>query len=176
MNVPVHCPSCHHRAVWWTNDGLIEVVEVIQVGGSRQPTTHPTLAAWRTWRASRVGELGPVVGACPACAQPLIADGPGLPAAPPWTLESAAGPFTVSAAALLGPSGQPVADAFVEATLDRELRARFTDQLDSSLIFAGFLLMIFGAVALFWIGAALFVVNFYLAMAGQGDFTGPFVK
>ena len=176
MSTEVHGPSCHHRARWQASDGGIQVVEVLQEGGARQPAGAPALVAWNTWRDSRAGELGPVVGRCPACDQPVVAAGDGLPPSEPWVLQANGGEITVSAASLVGFGGTPATDEQVDAEMQRRLRERFADQLfDVRLLFAGLLLIVVGLVATGWLAAVLFVLNFYLAMGSQGDFSGPFV-
>lgn len=173
MSAEVSCPSCHHRAVWTEQDGVIGVQTVLQEGGARAPTGPPDLTAWHTWRASRASELGPVVGRCPQCAQPLVAESGTLPPADAWTLQAKEHAVVVSQAALTL-DGSPAADDVVDALMQRELGARFTDQLDGRLFFVAVLLLIIGFVGTAWLAAAFFVVNFYLAMSTQGNFSAPF--
>lgn len=65
----VHC-SCCHRSERWSGSEPVVLLE----GGQRKPSQNPHLAAWSTLRRSLSGELGPVVGSCEACGQPLISE------------------------------------------------------------------------------------------------------
>lgn len=168
----VRCPVCFYRARW-TSDG--ETVEVVQEGGVRQPSPHPTLAAWRVWGRSRAGDLGPVVGTCPRCAMPLVAEEDGLEAVAPWTLETPRGPVVVGADVLRGPSG-PLTDVAAEAFFASQFQPDPVRELaDPRLIFLVVVIAILAIVALFWLGAALFVANFLYAMGTQGNFSAPSV-
>lgn len=64
-----------------------EVVEVTMPGGGRQPAIPAELAAWRTLRRVKDGELGPPVAACAACGQPMFAVDGELPPLPRWTFQ-----------------------------------------------------------------------------------------
>jgi len=170
--VEVRCATCLYRARM-SADGA--VVQELQEGGVRAPDPHPTLVAWRTWARSRAGELGPVVGRCPRCDMPLIAESAGLAPSEPWTLDSPRGPVRVGADELVGPTG-PLTDAQAEASLASQLEPRAVDQLlDPRLIFVGVVLIILALIALVWLGAALYVANFLLAMGTQGNFSAPAV-
>ncbi len=92
MSVSVSCPTCHRQEVW--TDG---VRAVILPGGARRPAEHRELAAYRVVARSRAGDLGPIVGPCPACGGPLTASaGAALPVVP-WRFRLPTGEAQVDA-------------------------------------------------------------------------------
>jgi len=71
----VRCRACLRVEEWSGAERHVRVE-----GGGRRPAEAPALAAWRTLvDAQEHGHT--VVGACPACAQPLTTDAPGATAA-----------------------------------------------------------------------------------------------
>jgi len=163
----VRCPTCLYRARW-SADG--EVLAVEQEGGARAPDPHPTLVSWRIWHAARQGG-DRVVGACPQCAMPVLSAD--LPWADAWTLASKHGPIRVGHDLLEGPAGA-LDDATVDAWMVDEFQPRFVDQLlDVRLFFVAVVLGILGLVLLGWLGAIGYLVNWFIAMANQGNFSGP---
>jgi len=66
--VIVRCLCCH-RIERRANG----IVAVEQEGGARRPI-DPAREARDVVRRSLAGELGSIMGACPACGQPLVAD------------------------------------------------------------------------------------------------------
>ncbi len=53
-------------------------------GGARLPSIPKELAAWRTLRRVKAGELGPPVAACSACGQPMFCTEGELPPIERW--------------------------------------------------------------------------------------------
>ena len=105
----VHCPTCLRVERW--EDA---VQTVVAEGGRRRPSVHPELAAWRTVLASRRGEIGPIVGRCQGCEQPLVGD---AGASIPWRIVLPEGALHIGDA-LEGPNGplpEDLASAQVEA-------------------------------------------------------------
>lgn len=96
--ISVRCRVCHREERW---SG--EAREVVVEGGARRPRTHPELAAWRTLVASHTGQLGPVVAACAACGQPMVADQE--VAAIEWQIRTPEGSVCVKRHGLRGPQG-----------------------------------------------------------------------
>jgi hypothetical protein len=92
----VRCPSCHREER--VRDGAREVV--IE-GGQRRPDGSPQQAALETLLASVRGELPPVVGACPACGQPMVGDEPRAA----YAIPVEGGAVTLADGELVGPSG-----------------------------------------------------------------------
>ncbi|MBX2803442.1 MAG: hypothetical protein KTR31_37525 [Myxococcales bacterium] len=86
--VDVACRSCHRLERWGSSDAP----EVLTPGGARR-TAMPVLAAWETVRACLEGE-GRVVGACEACAQPLVAPSSSALAPHPWPFDTPEGVLT----------------------------------------------------------------------------------
>ena len=171
MSGHVRCPTCFHEARW---DAEGAVIEELVEGGVRRPAPHPNLAAFRVWARSRAGELGPVVGACPHCAMPVVLEEGELPADAPWTLDTPLGPYIVGADVLRGPKG-PLDVASAEVVLSELYQPRATDQLgDPRLVFLLVVGAIIAAIAVVWLGAFLFVANFLYAMGTQGNFAAPF--
>ncbi len=65
-------------------------------------------------------------------------------------------------------------DATVDAWMVDEFQPRFVDQLlDVRLFFVAVVLGILGLVLLGWLGAIGYLVNWFIAMANQGNFSGP---
>ena len=142
MNTRIHCLSCL-RAEDWSGEQRTVVVE----GGRRKPAEHPQLAAWNTVKASLRGEIGPVVGPCPACDQPLVADGD-LPAHP-WTVELPDGPVQVHSADQI-------------PALEPKLKAAFAEKIRPvEAVFGGAVLTAMTAPVLLW-ATAFFIVMWFL--------------
>ena len=109
----IRCLSCHRRERLEEGHRLVE-----SPGGSRRPTMHPELAAWRTLRAGRAGETDPVVDRCTACQQPMIGPGKAIP----WTIHTPEGDVEV-ADALTGPKGPMTLDE-ADFWIEEQLRER----------------------------------------------------
>lgn len=172
MMTSAHCPTCHYRARWDTDLGA--AVEVLQVGGSRQPAVPEALAAWRIWRASRAGQTGPVVASCPACALPLLADDASAPTDAPHTLTTPLGRVQIGADTLTL-DGEPTDADALDAQLERALgpRLRASDVLAVQNVFGLAFLTILGTVAVLWVFAALFLVRFVIAIGVQDNVSIP---
>lgn len=166
----VSCPTCLYRAEW-TEAG--EEIACIQEGGGRGPAVPRNYATWQIWARARAGESGPVAGACPRCGLPAVADG-GPPDAP-WTVDTPWGPLEMGAEVLRGPRG-PMTDDKVEA-LFAELNKTdvVAEVFDFRTLFLIVVIGIFALIALWWVGAAAFVLNFLYAMGTQGNFSAPSV-
>lgn len=153
----VRCRSCHREERW---EG--ERREVVAEGGSRRPSVHPELAAWRTLVDAHAGRTGPVVAACAACAQPMVAATEGLPSIE-WAIRTPAGPVTVKRHGLRGPRGEldwSEANELIEGFYPDELQlGEWVGP--AAVLRAGWVgLMVFPAFV--WVGAALLVTVFLL--------------
>lgn len=131
-------------------------------GGSRRPSVHPQLAAWRTLVDAHAGRTGPVVAACAACGQPMVATTEGLPSIE-WTVQTPDGPVTVKRHGLRGPRGEldwNEANELIEEHYPDEIA--LGDYIGPAAVLrAGWVaLMAFPAVV--WVGAALMVAVFLL--------------
>lgn len=154
MSWEVHCPSCHRRERWLPDGPLLE-----QEGGQRQPKGGPELAAWRTIRRSREGELGPVVGRCSACEQPLIATDSACPERAAWTFKTPTGDYTVNGE-ILGPDGVISAEA-LETYLSQTYRE--TVEADpAQTIFTMMVLTFMTVPILLWIVTGIIVATILL--------------
>lgn len=141
----VRCHSCFREERW--EDGERSVV---QPGGARKPTVHPTLAAWRAIRDHE----GVVVGTCP-CGQPLIGQGPEVP----WKLQLPDGQIRIESG-LHGPEGELTPDE-VTAWVERHHAPRWNDDLDlRETAIAMVLMSPLSLVFLLWLGAATVVALF----------------
>lgn len=116
-------------------------------GGARRPSVHPELAAWR------VATSAHVVGACPACGQPLVSDGQGERI--PWTVRL--------------PDGEAVtvqADGTVADRADERVRAAYPTGLQLAdlrpglALFQGSLLTLMLGPVVLWVLAVIAVVVF----------------
>lgn len=151
----VRCRSCHRLERW---EG--ERREVLAEGGSRRPSVHPQLAAWRTLVDAHAGRTGPVVATCAACGQPMVATTEGLPSIE-WTVHTPDGPVTAKRHGLRGPAGEldwNEANALVERHYPEETALR--DWVGPAAVLrAGWVgLMVVPVVV--WVGAAFLVVVF----------------
>lgn len=170
MTVAVRCVTCLYEGRWTAEQGE---VEVINAGGQRQAAEAPDLAGFRVWARSLGGELGPVVGCCAGCGQPLVADGPGLPQGQPWVARTGRGTFEIGPDGASGPGGSMTVDAAL-AMVHGELTPTLADQVfDPRLLFVGVLLFLVLVVFAMWLGAFGFVLNWFYAIGTQGNFTGP---
>ena len=149
----VDCGSCHRRERWASGR-----VDVILPGGQRRPTVHPTWNAWRILKRVRHGDLGPVVGACSACGQPLVASGPAL-ALPEWMLETPLGNVAVGAE-LEDPNGT-MSEEDVDRFLEGQFRQSWARHLETESWFGGVAGILLFAVPFFlWLVAMSFAVSF----------------
>jgi len=174
MITEVHCPSCHHRARWDLGGEAPAALQELIEGGSRQPPVPSALATWRIWMRSLRGEIGPVVGGCPRCGQPVVADDRAAPASPPWTLPTPIGQVVIGAdGATLDGVSTPVdtIDAKLEAALGPRLRP--SDILAIRNLFGLAFLTILGTVALLWVFAAMFLIRFVIAVGVQDNVSIP---
>lgn len=154
----VWCPSCHRRESRGPDGITVELA-----GGSRRPSEHPTLAAWRTLRKARQGGRI-VVGAC-VCGQPMLAD----PPAPgvPWTLETPDGPVQVGSD-LVGPDG-PLDEDAAEALLEGHFRERLALRPGVAAFRTGLIVMMLAPVLL-WAAAVLGVIGFLIGFGTRPGF------
>lgn len=173
MSLIVHCLTCHHRARW-KDPGDPEPVEVLQTGGSRRPSVPHELAAWRVWARSLRGDLGPVVGRCPHCEQPLVSEEPGGPSPVSWVLPTPLGEVQIEAEQV-----RLNGDVRDLATLDEQLEAAMAPKfsprslLDVRNLFGGVFLTILGVLACLWFMAALFLIRFIIAVGVQDNVAIP---
>jgi hypothetical protein len=149
MSWAVNCPSCHRQERWQPEGPTVEME-----GGQRQPEGHPHLAAWRTVRRSLDGELGPIVGRCSACDQPLVALDSACPETINWTFKTPAGDYQVHKE-VLGPSG-PIPldefDAYMSATYREQPVAR-----PAQTLFTMMVLTLMTVPILLWITTGIIV-------------------
>ena len=108
----VRCICCHRVERW--NDGT---VTVWTEGGTRRPAGAPVVAAWNTLKRSLQHEIGPVVGKCDACGQPLIGES-GMTWFD-WTLELTDEPVVVTAQ---GVSDEEALESALKAAYGWKLR------------------------------------------------------
>jgi hypothetical protein len=99
VTLSVECSCCHRQERW--NDGDLQV---LLEGGQRLPAVHPHLAAWRTLHRSMEGTLGPVLGTCSLCSQPLVAPIGTAQTSIPWTIDTSKGSFLITQE-IEGPEG-----------------------------------------------------------------------
>lgn len=126
-------------------------------GGSRRPTVHPELAAWRIVAASLDGAEGVVVGACPACGQPLV--GAAGAERAPWTIHLPKGdPITVAADGTLAATTREQADLTIRAAYPTGFV--LSDLAPGLALFQGSLLTLMLAPVLLWVLAVLSVFVF----------------
>ena len=125
----VTCPCCLRR-----EERTARGTTVIQAG-ARRPA-DPAREAWSVVSRSLAGELGPVVGPCPTCGQPLV----GEAGADPGAVEIALGEITLAVGAdgtLRGPAGVLTvaeADALVEAAAPHHTKPRLLELFQVSLL------------------------------------------
>lgn len=150
-----HCYSCFREE---RRDG--DAVEVLQPGGARRPTVHPTLAAWRAIR----DHDGVVVGTCP-CGQPLIGEGPEVP----WTLTLPDGEIRIEDG-LHGTEGELTPEA-VTAWVERHHRPRWNDDIDvGETVFALVTMSPLSLVFVLWLGAATVLALFLYSFTQRPGF------
>ncbi len=135
---------------------------VLAEGGARRPAVHPELAAWRVVRASLHGQDGVVVGPCPACGQPLVADGPAERA--PWTVRVPTGDVVIGADGQIAGLSLAQADERVVAAYPTGFV--LADVKPGVALFQGSLLTLMLFPLLVWVAAA-FIVVLFLANFGS---------
>ncbi len=111
MDGVARCISCLRRERRHDHD----VVEVEMAGGARKPTLPPELAAWRTLRQVKAGELPAPAAVCAACGQPMFTVEGELPPLAEWVFALPDGPIVV------GPDG--VARDADDAEADQKIEA-----------------------------------------------------
>lgn len=173
MSLVVRCLTCHHRARW-RDVGAPEPVEVLQTGGSRRPAIPHELAAWRVWARSLRGELGPVVGRCPHCDQPLISEQPDGPSPVSWVLPTPLGEVQIETEQIQL-DGEVQDLASIDERLEAAMAPRFSPRslFDIRNLFGGVFLLILGVLASLWVMAALFLVRFIIAVGVQDNVAIP---
>lgn len=132
-------------------------MEVRKPGGQRRPDPPAERVAWRVLLRSRRGEIGPVVGACEGCGQPMVADDRsathGL-----WRIRIPDGDVVV-AEQIRGPSGEVWSDdeahQRIEAALHEPIRP-------IERLFEGALLTTMAVPILLWMSAVVMVFWFLL--------------
>lgn len=174
MIAEIRCLTCHHQARWQLGAGGPEPIEITQPGGSRQPSVAPELASWRVWARSLRGELGPVVGRCPHCAQPVVTTETQAPWSDPWVLPTPLGEVTVGADQLLLHRSAADLDS-LDGRLEEAMAPRLTvgSVFNIPNLFGMVFLTILGVLAALWIMAAMFLVRFYIAMGVQDNVSIP---
>lgn len=132
----IRCHCCHRVERWHgeapPGRAAPDRVEVVVPGGERRPREAAPLTAWRLLRRVRQGELGPVVGACEACGQPLVANDTTFPPMDPWEIATPAGPLLVGRE-ITGPDG-PIGEVEAERWLEAQFpKAPWTEHFRGSL-------------------------------------------
>ena len=157
----LRCPACLSTATH--TDDAPDVV--VQIGGTRRASGHPSLAAWRRLHAARSGTGPSVVGPCPKCAQPLTTDAKEAPH-PPWALDTPLGSFQV-AEEVTHPDGSVLSDAQASEVLEDLLRERIVIAPAHFVLQSVFLTMGL-APLLLWL-VATFVALWMLTQMAQGN-------
>jgi hypothetical protein len=96
-------------------------VRVVEPGGSRRPDVPGPLAAWRTLRRVKAGDLGPPVAAC-GCGQPMFLVDGDLPALPSFDL------VLPGETVRVGPDGRAIGDD--DVAVERRIETAFAKELD----------------------------------------------
>jgi hypothetical protein len=155
----VRCASCH-RVERWQGD----LREVRSVGGARR-ALDPERRALKTVLAAIQGETGPVVAACPACGQPMLASDRGLtPIGWSFVLPEDAGTVRIEPdGTALGPDG-PTSLSAASAAVRAAWRAA-PDPIDElrtglTLVFQVMVLLLMLAPIAVWLFSVLFVSVF----------------
>lgn len=120
-----------------------DVVAVTMPGGGRRPAIPAELAAWRTLRRVKAGELGPPVAACAACAQPMFGVEGSLPPLARWEIPLAGGAIAV------GPDGVVIGadDAEAEKRIEEHFREALVEKVPPAAMgFALVLLVMVGGI------------------------------
>ncbi len=148
----IRCRVCYRTEKWAEGSR-----EVVVEGGGRKPAGHPSLVAWRTVRDALSGETGPVVGACAACGQPMVAEGQEA-AWVDWPLETPDGTLMIRDGVL--PAGSDI------ATLDARMeeawaeRLRLADIKPGQAMFTGGLMTLLMVPVAVWALAVCVVTGF----------------
>lgn len=147
----VRCPTCHRRETWSGPDDTVQ-----QPGGSRRPSEHPEIVAWKILKRSRAGELGPMVGPCPVCGLPMVGD-PGAPTPSlAWTLNLPDGPVRVEHDALHGAPDEAALEARLEKAYGWKLEIKPGAFLFQTFVISASAIPIF----LLWVWACVFTFYF----------------
>lgn len=155
------CPACLYTAT--RTPGAPDVV--VQPGGVRRASGHPSLAAWRRLHAARSGTGASVVGPCPKCGQPLLTDEAAAPH-PAWTLDTPLGAFQVNET-ITHPDGTVLSDAEASELLEDLLRKRMVIAPFSFVLQSIFLTMGLAPILL-WL-VATFVALWMFTQMAQGN-------
>lgn len=135
---------------------------MLAAGGSRRPAVHPELAAWRTLVDAHAGRTGPVVAACAACGQPMVALEEGLPSIE-WTIHTPDGPVTAKRHGLRGPTGEldwNEANDLIEGHFPDEIA--IGDYIGPGALLRTAWVSLMAFPAFVWVAAAMMVVVFLL--------------
>ena len=156
--IQVQCTTCIRTELW---DG--EQKTVVEPGGKRRPYGDPRLAAWITLKASSNGEIGPIVGRCDACDQPMAADGEAAPIV--WTLELPDGTLEVVGTQITE-AGAPVDPK----QADKRIRRHFGEPLEpGKALFSTAVLGVMIGPLLLW-ATTFFMVFWFLYNVMRGTF------
>lgn len=155
----VSCPCCLHEERWHGAERTVTVE-----GGRRRPEGHPQLVAWNTLKEHLGRADRPAVGPCPACGQPLIAEGPLAPV--PWTLTVPGGALVVTDRVTA--DGAEVAVEVV----DQRVQAAFGERLEAgSTAVKGAMILPMFAPILLW-PVMIFVALWILVNAMRAGMAG----
>lgn len=162
----VRCPACHRIERWRGDGSSAPSVEVIVPGGDRRAPDHPGLAAWGILMRSRHGQLGAIVGACPACGQPLVVTEGAWAALPSWRIDTPEGAVVVGER-VTGPEG-----AFTEEEAEKWLRkrlgAKWTAGFLANQVVVSTMLLTFVLPFALWILGAIYA--FFFVYMGLSTF------
>ena len=150
--VEVRCLACFRTEQWGPS-----AREVTFAGGMRKLQIPATLHQWRVAAKCAAGE-GVIVGPCPACAQPMVANGPWEPVR--W--EIAGEPQLVVLGATITDRGHPADKAAIGARLEAEHRARLRIPRPTELAVSGFMVFAIVGMLAMWVFAASFAINFII--------------
>lgn len=157
----VRCATCHREERWEGADRA-----VVLPGGARRPDVPAPLAAWQVLRESFAGRADPVVGACPSCAQPLLAAGG---RAVPFTVSTPKGDVVV-ARDIQGPAGvldEAAADAFIRSQYPASLLPSRHDAVGTLMV-----LPMLAVVAL-WCFSGAVIMTFMTGSLGRVGLAYP---
>lgn len=150
----VRCRGCF-RVEEWVGDE----VTVVSPGGGRR-ILAPERAAFATLVASHRKELGPVVGGCSACGQPLVADASEARRPSSWTIAAKDGALTVDEAGEWRVGAERLPEGAARAWVERRFPA--AEREDRGRLSAVQALMLFLMVTpvLVWMFSVVFVSMF----------------
>jgi hypothetical protein len=159
----MRCDTCQRRERWDdTPDG--REIEVLIEGGSRRPPHHPDWERGRVALAALAGEVGPVVGTCPACGQLLLAEEvTGEVPRMRVRIDTPAGALSIHED-ITGPDGTTWTREQAEAFLRETYRIPLSQSLPGDVGRSALVLSLLAPFFVAWVLAGLFVLAFLAAI------------